>query len=236
MEAVIRQEKMMGFDGADTGIGAQAAGKSVADGMPVAGGAASGRPVVSGKSVADGMPVAGGVASGRPVVSGRSVADGRPVAGGMPVVSGRSVAGGRPVAGRKPATGGKPYIAREGRRMSTGRKGEELAASHLELAGYEILRRNFACRFGEIDIIARPRGVNMLCFIEVKCRRNDRMGRPYETVGPRKQKHYRQVATVFLMREWDGLKADATTEYRFDVIEVVLSAGKPEINHISGAF
>jgi len=139
-------------------------------------------------------------------------------------------------AGVKPTAGGKPYIEREGPRMNTARKGEALAASHLERAGYEILRRNFTCKFGEIDIIAKPQGVNMLCFIEVKCRRNDRMGRPYETVGARKQKHYRQVATVFLMREWDGLKADATTEYRFDVIEVILSAGKPEINHMSGAF
>ncbi|MDR0596288.1 MAG: YraN family protein [Clostridiales Family XIII bacterium] len=133
-------------------------------------------------------------------------------------------------------SGGKPYIERGGRRMSVGRRGEALAVSHLEIAGYEILRRNFTCRLGEIDIIARPRGSNMLCFIEVKCRRSGNMGRPYESVGPRKRKHYRQVATVFLMREWGGLMINESTEYRFDVIEVVLSAGKPEINHISGAF
>ncbi|MDR0519442.1 MAG: YraN family protein [Clostridiales Family XIII bacterium] len=135
------------------------------------------------------------------------------------------------------ATAGmKPYIEREGARMGVGRKGEDLAVSQLELSGYEILRRNFTCRLGEIDIIARPRGKNMLCFIEVKCRRSGSMGRPYESVGSRKQKHYRQVATVFLMRECGGLMVDEFTEYRFDVIEVVLSAGKPDINHIEGAF
>jgi putative endonuclease len=120
--------------------------------------------------------------------------------------------------------------------MKTGREGEALAVSHLEIGGYEILRRNFACRLGEIDVIARPRGKNILCFVEVKCRRGTEMGRPCESVGPRKQKHIRQVASVFLLREWDRLNANATTEYRFDVIEVVLSAGKPEINHIHGAF
>jgi putative endonuclease len=130
----------------------------------------------------------------------------------------------------------KPFIERAGRRMSVGRQGEALAVSYLEVSGYEILRRNFTCRLGEIDVVARPRGENTLCLIEVKCRRNDKMGRPYESVGVRKKKHYRQVATVFLMREWDGLRVDATTEFRFDVIEVILSAGKPQINHIRNAF
>jgi putative endonuclease len=130
----------------------------------------------------------------------------------------------------------KPYIERAGRHMSVGRQGESAASSYLEIAGYEILRRNFTCRLGEIDIIARPRGENTLCFIEVKCRRSGNMGRPGESVGIRKQRHYRQVATIFLMREWDGLRVDASTEYRFDVVEVVLNAGKPRINHIKGAF
>jgi putative endonuclease len=132
--------------------------------------------------------------------------------------------------------GAKPFIERAGRRMSVGRQGEALAVSHLEVAGYRILRRNYACKLGEIDIIARPRGENTLCFIEVKCRRSEKMGRPYESVNTKKQEHCRRVATVFLMREWDGLGIDAATEFRFDVIEVVLAAGRPAVNHIKGAF
>jgi putative endonuclease len=132
--------------------------------------------------------------------------------------------------------GRKNYIERGGARMAVGRKGEDLAAGYLELSGYEIIKRNFTCRLGEIDIIARPRGRTMLCFIEVKCRRGEAMGRPYESVGKRKRSHYRQVATLFIMREWNGLGADTETEYRFDVVEVILNAGKPEINHIPEAF
>jgi putative endonuclease len=149
-------------------------------------------------------------------------------------VAAATPAGARPTQAKDP--GGKPYIRRKGPRMSVGRKGEELAVAQLELEGYEILRRNFTCHLGEIDIIARPRGANMLCFIEVKTRRTAEMGRPYETVGKRKQSHYRRVATVFLMREWDALKADATIEFRFDVIEVTLGPVRAEINHITGAF
>jgi putative endonuclease len=130
----------------------------------------------------------------------------------------------------------KPVIERAGRRMKVGRQGEKLAVSHLELAGYEILRRNFTCKLGEIDVIAKPRGENTLCFIEVKCRRNENMGRPYEAVNSKKRRRYRQVATVFLTREWRRLELNAETEYRFDVIEVVLDAGKPSINHIRSAF
>ena len=38
-----------------------------------------------------------------------------------------------------------------------GRAGEELAALLLLQRGYRILTRNFACRWGEIDIIAEKR-------------------------------------------------------------------------------
>jgi putative endonuclease len=131
---------------------------------------------------------------------------------------------------------GKPYIERRGRRMATARVGERLAVSHLEARGYEILCRNYICRLGEIDVVARPRGRNMLCFVEIKCRRSLGMGRPYETVGPRKQRRYRQIATLFLMREWNGLQVDAMTEFRFDVIEVVLAGEDAEINHLESAF
>ena len=36
-----------------------------------------------------------------------------------------------------------------------GDKGEELAASYLEQAGYRIMEKNFRCRQGEIDIIGK---------------------------------------------------------------------------------
>ena len=52
--------------------------------------------------------------------------------------------------------------------------GEELAALLLLQRGYRILARNFACRWGEIDIIAEKEGV--LHFVEVKTRLSDTYG------------------------------------------------------------
>ena len=61
--------------------------------------------------------------------------------------------------------------------------GEEQAARYLQRRGYRIVERNFRCRFGEIDIIAR-RG-RYLVFVEVKQRLEvlQRLGLGYLTLG-----------------------------------------------------
>ena len=46
----------------------------------------------------------------------------------------------------------------------------------MESQGYEILERNFSCRRGEIDLIAREGGY--LVFVEVKYRRTADQGDP----------------------------------------------------------
>ncbi|MFZ4438247.1 MAG: YraN family protein, partial [Syntrophales bacterium] len=55
-------------------------------------------------------------------------------------------------------------------RISTGKKGEELAAAYLEEAGYRIIERNYRCLFGEIDMVAEEG--ETLVFVEVKSRRS----------------------------------------------------------------
>lgn len=52
--------------------------------------------------------------------------------------------------------------------MSRGRDAEDLAAAFLENRGMRILARNYRCRFGEIDLIAREGQV--LVFVEVRHR------------------------------------------------------------------
>ena len=53
----------------------------------------------------------------------------------------------------------------------SGKFGEDKAAEYLRKKGYGIIRRNFSCRFGEIDIIAENAG--FLVFAEVKLRKNN---------------------------------------------------------------
>lgn len=52
-----------------------------------------------------------------------------------------------------------------------GAKKEEQAGEYLKSCGYELEAKNYHCRFGEIDIIAREG--KYLCFVEVKYRKNE---------------------------------------------------------------
>jgi putative endonuclease len=45
---------------------------------------------------------------------------------------------------------------------AVGKAGEDTAVKYLQKQGYRILERNFRCRFGEIDLIARDKGVLVL--------------------------------------------------------------------------
>ncbi|MGW2993823.1 YraN family protein, partial [Streptomyces sp. NPDC001193] len=54
-------------------------------------------------------------------------------------------------------------------RQALGRYGEELAARRLAEAGMTVIARNWRCRSGEIDIVARDGDALVVC--EVKTRR-----------------------------------------------------------------
>lgn len=69
-------------------------------------------------------------------------------------------------------------------RRRLGQWGENYAASHLEANGYHIIERNWRCREGEVDLVARDG--ETLVFVEVKTRRGDAYGTPEEALTPRK--------------------------------------------------
>ena len=91
---------------------------------------------------------------------------------------------------------------------------EQLAVLFLEEKGYRILERNFRYRQGEIDMIALDR--EYLVFLEVKYRKDDRMGTGAEAVGPVKQRRIVRCAQYYLMRHSEYASAPC----RFDVISV----------------
>ena len=68
-------------------------------------------------------------------------------------------------------------------RQELGKEGEDFAADYLQKQGYEIIDRNFECKQGEIDIIAKEK--NEYVFIEVKTRQNFHYGMPCEAVNER---------------------------------------------------
>lgn len=74
---------------------------------------------------------------------------------------------------------------------------EQKAAQYLEGLGYQILERNFRCRTGELDLVAKEGGY--LAFIEVKYRTGVRMGEPQEAVNYRKRKKICMAAAYYCM-------------------------------------
>ncbi len=114
----------------------------------------------------------------------------------------------------------KIYIKKE-----LGNMGEQIAEQYLKRKNYKIVGRNFYCRQGEIDIIAKDK--KEIVFIEVKTRTNDKFGRPSEAVNTIKQRNMYKAAQYFLF------KSKLQYSYvRFDVIEILLKDGKFNINHI----
>lgn len=110
-----------------------------------------------------------------------------------------------------------------------GKRGEELAAGLLKENGYKILVRNYKTKLGEIDIVASEK--DTICFIEVKARQSDRFGLPSEAISGSKQRQISKAALMFL-KEKNLLDKKA----RFDVISVIYSNDKPQLELIKNAF
>ncbi len=81
-------------------------------------------------------------------------------------------------------------------KVGLGRRGEALAAEVLERNGFTIAERNWHCREGEVDLIAR-RG-RELYFFEVRTRRGERHGTPEQSITPQKLSRMEQVARRYL--------------------------------------
>ena len=64
-------------------------------------------------------------------------------------------------------------------RHSLGRRGEELAAEHLERLGYRVVARNYRTRFGELDLVGgRRRRARVLRGQDAPRRRGRSVGEP----------------------------------------------------------
>jgi len=96
---------------------------------------------------------------------------------------------------------------------STGRDGEDLAARLLARSGLKIVERNYRCRVGEIDIVARDRAT--LVFVEVRRRTRTDRGSALETVDLAKQRKVARVAQCYLLE-----RRPKQQSFRFDVVGI----------------
>ncbi len=97
-------------------------------------------------------------------------------------------------------------------RREKGASAESAASEFLKSKGYRILKRNFATRSGEIDIVASFR--KTLCFVEVKSASYDFLP-PELKVNYAKRKKIVRTAEIFI----ETFKPDFE-DIRFDVISI----------------
>jgi putative endonuclease len=112
---------------------------------------------------------------------------------------------------------------------TTGQRGEQLAAAHLQVRGYRIIGANWRCKQGEIDIIAHD-GASFI-FVEVRTRHAESTSEAFESINTRKQQRMRAAVYAYLAAE----KLESAA-WRIDVIAVALPrSGHPIIEHVEDA-
>ena len=109
-------------------------------------------------------------------------------------------------------------------KQKLGSYGERIAVAFLMGKGYRIIKLNYRCRAGEIDVIALKD--EFLVFCEVKTRRGSSCGRPAAAVTRDKLLHIEKASKHFMAySNWSKYQP------RVDVIEIIMGA-EPAINHI----
>jgi putative endonuclease len=110
-----------------------------------------------------------------------------------------------------------------------GASGEDLACRHLEAQGYRVLARNYRCRTGEIDLVARHQATTV--FVEVKERQGASHGQGVDSVTLGKRQRIVRAA-----RQYAAQAGLLDSPLRFDVISIDWRDGRASIRHDENAF
>ncbi|MFR2393638.1 MAG: YraN family protein [Varibaculum cambriense] len=112
-----------------------------------------------------------------------------------------------------------------------GAAGEALAARMLKDSGYQIIERNWRCRFGELDIICRDPTSARIVFVEVKTRTTREYGGAKQGIGRGKYSRLRQLVSLWLSSHPQVRSGGV----RIDMIAIDASGGKvPVVTHCQG--
>jgi len=113
--------------------------------------------------------------------------------------------------------------------LNKGQDAEKLACQYLQDNGLTIMKRNYSCNKGEIDLIMQEH--ETIVFTEVRFRSSTFFGSGAETVNYKKQK--KLIATALRYLQQGNL---ASRPCRFDVISITVKAGINDIQWIRDAF
>jgi putative endonuclease len=114
--------------------------------------------------------------------------------------------------------------------LRLGRRGEQLAATHLQKLGFVVLSKNWRCREGELDLVVTDGRTLVVC--EVKTRAGTNFGDPAEAITADKVARIRRITA-----RWLSTFRVGWCPIRFDVIAVYAPpGGEVRLRHIPGAF
>lgn len=112
------------------------------------------------------------------------------------------------------------------RNAALGRQGEQMAFEYLVDQGLIVLDRNWRCRYGELDLVARDGSTLVVC--EVKTRSSLAFGHPAEAISARKLRRLRHLAYCWLMDH-----EVHAPQVRIDIVCILPSAlDGPQIEHL----
>lgn len=115
-------------------------------------------------------------------------------------------------------------------RKRLGNKAESLACRFIRNKGLQIIERNFRCRAGEIDIIAKDN--NYIVIIEVRSTTNYSFHDPFDSFTPSKIRRLKRLALI-----WLNCRNKQDAFIRFDIIAIVFNVRSDiEIRYIKDAF
>jgi putative endonuclease len=121
-------------------------------------------------------------------------------------------------------------LVRRDARRTLGASGEDLAAQWYAARGYQVIDRNWRCSEGELDLIVAA--MRLVVFCEVKTRRGNAFGAPFEAVTVTQQRRLRGLAA-----RWLHEHPQRGVNLRFDVASVYAPRGEePRVEVIEAAF
>ena len=110
--------------------------------------------------------------------------------------------------------------------MKRGVEAEAMAAAFLERHGLTILARNYRCRLGEIDLIARDREATV--FVEVRSRASSAFGGAAASITAAKRQRLLKAARHYISRQ------RSVPQCRFDAL--LIEGDPPRIEWLRDAF
>ena len=96
----------------------------------------------------------------------------------------------------------------------TGLEGEKRVANFLRNKGFSVIKQNYSCKYGEIDIIAQTD--EYILFVEVKTRKQNALVSGEEAVNAFKQRRISLTANDYI------IKTESQKQPRFDVAIVTV--------------